>query len=160
MLWVPTILIALGILLVFIEILILPGFGAAGVPGIILFFVGIGMIWTKSGITTALIYASVALIFVIPIAVISLSLIRDSSIGKNLILSAAERSDEGYHAAPEELTTLVGKSGKALSPLRPAGVALINGQRVDIVTQGEFVKPETEIEVIKVEGSRVIVRSL
>ncbi len=160
MLWVPTILIALGILLVFIEILILPGFGAAGVPGIILLIVGIGMIWAESGVKTALIYASIALIFVIPIAVIGLSLIRETPLGKTFILSAAERSDEGFQAAPQGLTALVGKSGKTVTPLRPAGVALINGQRVDIVTQGEFVAPETEIEVIQVEGSRVVVRSL
>ena len=158
--WVPTILIALGILLVFIEILILPGFGAAGIPGIIIFCVGIGMIWSKSGVKTALIFTSIALIFVIPIAIILLSLIRETSIGKTFILDAAERSDQGYHAAPRELTSLVGKSGKTITPLRPAGVALINGQRVDIVTQGEFVEPETEIEVIQVEGSRVVARSL
>ncbi|MYB66645.1 hypothetical protein F4X73_18325 [Candidatus Poribacteria bacterium] len=158
--WVPTILIALGILLVFIEILILPGFGAAGVPGIIIFCVGVGMIWTNEGVKTALIFTSIALIFVIPIAIILLSLIRETSIGKTFILDAAESSDKGYHAAPRELTALVGKSGKTITPLRPAGVALINGQRVDIVTQGEFVEPETEIEVIQVEGSRVVVRSL
>lgn len=160
MLWVPTILIALGILLIFVEILILPGFGAAGVPGIILFCVGIGLIWAESGMTTALIYASVALIFVIPIAIIGLSLIRESPLGKTFILNASQKSEEGFQAAPQELTALVGKSGKAVSPLRPAGVGLINGQRVDIVTQGEFVEPEAEIEVIQVEGSRVIVRSL
>ena len=158
--WVPTILIALGILLVFIEILILPGFGAAGVPGIIIFCVGVGMIWTNQGVKTALIFTSIALIFVIPIAIILLSLIRETPIGKTFILDAAESSDKGYHAAPRELTALVGKSGKTITPLRPAGVALINGQRVDIVTQGEFVEPETEIEVIQVEGSRVVVRSL
>ncbi len=160
MLWVPTILIALGILLVFVEILILPGFGAAGVPGIILFCVGIGMIAVESGMKTALIYASVALIFVIPIAIFSLSIIRESPLGKTFILNTAQKSEEGFQAAPQELTALIGKSGKAVTPLRPAGVALINGQRVDIVTQGEFVEPETEIEVIQVEGSRVVVRSL
>ncbi len=158
--WVPTILIALGILLVFIEILLLPGFGAAGIPGIIIFCVGIGMIWTNEGVKTALIFTSIALIFVIPIAIILLSLIRETPIGKTFILDAAESSDKGYHAAPRELTAFVGKSGKTITPLRPAGVALINGQRVDIVTQGEFVEPETEIEVIQVEGSRVVVRSL
>lgn len=158
--WVPTILIALGILLVFVEILLLPGFGAAGIPGVIIFCVGIGMIWTRAGITTALIYTSVALIFVIPISVIGLSLLRESSVGKSFILSASEKTEDGFQAAPQELTALVGKSGKTVTPLRPAGVALINGQRVDIVTQGEFVAPETEIEVILVEGSRVVVRSL
>lgn len=158
--WVPTILIALGILLVFVEILLLPGFGAAGIPGVIIFCVGIGMIWNRAGITTALIYTSVALIFVIPISIIGLSLLRESSVGKSFILSASEKTEDGFQAAPQELTMLVGKSGKTITPLRPAGVALINGQRVDIVTQGEFVAPETEVEVILVEGSRVVVRSL
>ncbi|MCY4402668.1 MAG: hypothetical protein OXD54_08855 [Candidatus Poribacteria bacterium] len=158
--WVPTVLIALGILLVFVEILLLPGFGAAGIPGVIIFCVGIGMIWARSSVTTALIYTSVALIFVIPISIIGLSLLRESPIGKSFILSASEKSEDGFQAAPQELTALVGKSGKTVTPLRPAGVALINGQRVDIVTQGEFVAPETEVEVILVEGSRVVVRSL
>ena len=158
--WVPTILIALGILLVFIEILILPGFGAAGIPGLVIFCIGIGMIWVNEGFTKAIIYASVALVFVIPISIIGLSLFRDSSAGKTFILSASEKAEDGFQAAPKELTALVGKSGKTVTPLRPAGVALINGQRVDIVTQGEFVAPETEVEVILVEGSRVVVRSL
>lgn len=158
--WVAIILIALGILLVFVEILILPGFGAAGIPGLIIFCVGIGLVWGKSGVTTALIYACVALIFVIPISIIGLSLFRDSPIGKTFILSASEKTEDGFQAAPKELMTLVGKSGKTVTPLRPAGVALINGQRVDIVTQGEFVAPETDVEVILVEGSRVVVRSL
>lgn len=158
--WVAIILIALGILLVFVEILILPGFGAAGIPGIVIFCVGIGLVWAKSGVTTALIYASVALIFVIPISVIGLSLFRDSSVGKTFILSTSQKTEDGFQAAPKELTSLVGKSGKTVTPLRPAGVALINGQRVDIVTQGEFVAAETDVEVILVEGSRVVVRSL
>ena len=158
--WVAIILIALGILLVFVEILILPGFGAAGIPGIVIFCVGIGLVWANSGVTTALIYASVALIFVIPISVIGLSLFRDSSVGKTFILSASQKTEDGFQAAPKALTSLVGKSGKTVTPLRPAGVALINGQRVDIVTQGEFVAAETDVEVILVEGSRVVVRSL
>ena len=61
---------------------------------------------------------------------------------------------------PPELKTLVGKSGTAITPLRPAGVALIDGHRVDIVTRGEFVETETEVEVILVEGNRVVVRRL
>ena len=61
---------------------------------------------------------------------------------------------------PPELKTLVGKSGKTLTPLRPTGVALIDGHRVDIVTRGEFVETEIEVEVILVEGNRVVVRRL
>ncbi|MDE0044205.1 MAG: hypothetical protein OXT74_19365 [Candidatus Poribacteria bacterium] len=77
-----------------------------------------------------------------------------------LILKTTEDSADGFQAAPQELAALAGQSGRSLSPLRPAGVALINGQRVDVVTNGEFIEPETEVEVVAVEGSRVVVRSL
>ena len=77
-----------------------------------------------------------------------------------LILKTSQNKVDGFQAAPQELEALAGQSGQSLSPLRPAGVALINGQRVDVVTNGEFIEPETEVEVVAVEGSRVVVRSL
>ena len=153
-------LIGIGILLVFIELLILPGFGAAGVPGCFLIVVGTGVAWWKFGFQTALTYTGATLVGVIPLAIIGLSVMRSTPAGKTFILGATQNKAEGFHAPPSELATLVGKSGKALTPLRPAGAALISGHRVDIVTQGEFIPAETEVEVIFVEGSRVVVRSL
>jgi membrane-bound serine protease (ClpP class) len=158
--WFLIFLIALGMLLVFIELLILPGFGAAGVPGCLLMLIGIGSAWWKFGFQTALTYTGITLVAVIPLAIIALSVMRTTPAGKAFILSATQNKEVGFQAPPSELADLVGKSGKALTPLRPAGVALIGGNRVDIVTQGEFVPAETEIEVIFVEGRRVVVRSL
>ena len=158
--WFLIFLISFGILLVFIELLILPGFGAAGVPGGLLVLIGIGVAWWKFGWQTALTATGITLVFVIPLAIIALSFLRRTAVGRAFILSAAQNKEEGFHAPPSELENLVGKSGKTLTPLRPAGTALIGGHRVDIVTQGEFVAPETDIEVIFVEGTRVVVRSL
>ena len=76
-----------------------------------------------------------------------------------LILRTSQNSADGFQAAPQELAALAGQSGQSLSPLRPAGVALIAGQRVDVVTNGEFIESETEVEVVAVEGSRVVVQS-
>lgn len=160
MIWFLAFLIGIGILLVFIELLILPGFGAAGVPGTLLILTGGGIAWWKFGFQTAATYTGIMLLGVIPMAIIALSVLRDSPIGKVFILGTTQNRAAGFHAPPSELETLVGKSGKALTPLRPAGAALIGGHRVDIVTQGEFVPAETEVEVIFVEGSRVVVRSL
>ena len=158
--WFLIFLIGLGILLVFVELLILPGFGAAGVPGCLLILIGIGVAWWKFGFQTALTYTGITLVAVVPLAIIALSVFRTTPAGKTFILSATENKEIGFQAPPSELMDLVGKSGKALTPLRPAGAAMIGGHRVDIVTQGEFVPAETEIEVIFVEGSRVVVRSL
>lgn len=78
---------------------------------------------------------------------------------RTLILRTSQNSADGFQAAPQELAALAGQSGQSLSPLRPAGVALIDGQRVDVVTNGEFIESETEVEVVAVEGSRVVVQS-
>ena len=76
-----------------------------------------------------------------------------------VILRTSQNSADGFQAAPQELAALAGQSGQSLSPLRPAGIAFIDGQRVDVVTDGEFIEPETEVIVVAVEGSRVVVRN-
>jgi membrane-bound serine protease (ClpP class) len=59
-----------------------------------------------------------------------------------------------------ERPELLNKVGSALTPLRPSGTALIDGHRVDVVTEGGMIDPKTPIKVVAVEGMRVVVRSL
>ena len=158
--WFLIFLISLGILLAFIELLILPGFGIAGIPGFLLILIGFGVAWSEYGLQTALTSTGITLVLVIPLVIIALSLLRRTPVIQTFILNTTQNKEAGFQAPPSELANLVGKSGKTLTPLRPAGAALINGHRVDIVTQGEFVAPETDVEVIFVEGTRVVVRSL
>ena len=158
--WLPIFLIGLGILLLFIEIILLPGFGAAGVPGILLIALGVGLVWLSSGWETALMYAGGVVIVTIPIAILGLWLAPRTKFGKSFILEAAEKSADGFQAPSQNLVNLVGKTGQAITPLRPAGAALIDGQRVDVVTGGEFIETDAEVEVIVVESNRVVVRRL
>jgi membrane-bound serine protease (ClpP class) len=51
----------------------------------------------------------------------------------------------------------VGKEGTAVSTLRPAGIALINNQRVDVVSEGGYIEQGTSIRVLEINGPRVIV---
>jgi membrane-bound serine protease (ClpP class) len=55
------------------------------------------------------------------------------------------------------LTHLLGQQGRALTPLRPGGAAMIGEAKVDVVTEGKFVDTGTEVKVIIVEGNRVVV---
>jgi membrane-bound serine protease (ClpP class) len=57
-----------------------------------------------------------------------------------------------------EKRELLNGTGEALSDLRPSGTARINGQRVDVVTEGGFIEQGAKIKVIAVEGSRIVVR--
>ena len=160
LLWTPIFLLGLGISLLFIEIVLLPGFGAAGVPGIVLICIGIGVVWSEHGIEAASVYGSAAIVVTIPLSILGLWLAPRTKIGRTVILDVVESSANGFQAPPKELANLVGQSGQSLSSLRPAGAALIDSRRVDVVTCGEFIEPETDVEVILVEGSRVVVRGL
>ncbi len=63
-------------------------------------------------------------------------------------------------ATESGLEDLVGKRGTATSALRPAGFAELNGRRVDVVTQGEMIDKGETIQVVEVEGNRVVVEKL
>jgi len=65
----------------------------------------------------------------------------------------------GSQDAPDAppLTRLTGQQGRALTPLRPGGTALIGTERIDVVTEGKFVEANTPVKVIHVEGGRVVV---
>ena len=59
-----------------------------------------------------------------------------------------------------ERPELLHQSGTTVTTLRPCGTALIGGRRIDVVTEGSFIAPETPIRVVAIEGMRVVVRAL
>jgi len=59
-----------------------------------------------------------------------------------------------------EKPELLSKTGVALTQLRPCGTALIEGRRVDVVTEGALVSRDTPVKVIAIEGMRVVVRAI
>jgi len=152
-------LIAVGLVLILVEIFLLPGFGAAGIPGIVLMIIGIGYVWYQHGLNTGLIYAGITIAITIPISIIALWLVPRTKIGKKMILETSENKQEGYSSSSSKLA-LIGKSGKALTTLRPSGAAIFDGERVDVVTKGDFIEEGSEIEVVKVEGNKVVVNKL
>lgn len=150
-------LIAVGLILLLVEIFLVPGFGAAGIPGIILMLSGIGLVWYRHGFRIGLIYAAITVTITIPVCIIALWLVPRTKLGKTMILATSENRQEGYSSSSSRFQELVGKSGKALTSLRPTGAATIDGGRFDVITQGDFIEIGTEIEVVRVEGNKVFV---
>jgi membrane-bound serine protease (ClpP class) len=62
-----------------------------------------------------------------------------------------------FRAGQDDLAQLRGKEGEALSELRPAGFAMIDGRRIDVVTQGEMILKGAKVSVVDVDGNRVVV---
>lgn len=78
-----------------------------------------------------------------------------TNMGKK-IMSNVDLADS--KATEEGLDILKGKTGKAATDLRPGGFATIEGKRVDVVTRGEMIDRESLIEIIEVEGNRIVVK--
>lgn len=82
-----------------------------------------------------------------------INLFPSTPIGKKMMLKKALPS-----SIP--LQTLLGATGEAVTPLRPAGTAVIEGRRVDVVAESGLIEPGQKIEVVLQEGMRVVVRAV
>lgn len=76
-----------------------------------------------------------------------------------LVLSDATTTEEGYVSNANRIE-LIGKLGKSMTPLRPAGTVVLDQERIDVVTEGSYVDAGKTVEIIKVEGSRIVVREI
>lgn len=94
------------------------------------------------------------------VAVAGIVVFRSLPVGRRLdglLLEDTQPSWDGYiSAAPR--SDLVGQGGRAVTELRPVGVAEIRGERVDVTTEGEWLAAGTAVTVIKAEAMRVVVR--
>ena len=84
----------------------------------------------------------------------------ESKMAKQMILSQEARTENGFQASADQFAALVGNRGVALSALRPSGIALVDGERVSVVTDGEFIPKGAPVEVVAAKGSRVVVRAV
>ncbi|MBU1694695.1 MAG: hypothetical protein KKC51_12120 [Verrucomicrobia bacterium] len=78
-----------------------------------------------------------------------------TAMGRHLTLS---RDSRNFKAASPELKDLIGKEGIAHSALHPGGIATIEGHRVDVIAEGNWIEGGRRVRVLNVEGSRVVVR--
>ena len=141
-----------GLLLVCAEIF-LPGI-VAGTLGVICILGAIVLCYATEGAQTGswfLLFSGVSTGLGLWLTV---KIFRKSSLGKSFTL---ESDQTGYKASTMDASRLLNKSGTALSFLRPSGIAMIDDQRLDVLTEGEFIEQGTKIRVIKIEGNRIIV---
>ena len=73
-------------------------------------------------------------------------------------LSRTLSSEEGVTSQKPELGDFLHQTGIAVTVLRPSGTAMVDGQRIDVVTQGEYINKDTPVEVVAITGNQVIVR--
>jgi membrane-bound ClpP family serine protease len=165
-------LFVLGLVLLAIEIFVLPGFGVTGVSGIILIVVSLVLVlleqmpatseqWLNLG--TAVTTVAVGLIAGLCAAMVLARYLPNMPYANRLILQPpVDESDPAAETTPEgaQAASLLGAIGVAATTLRPAGKAQFGEQFVDVVAEGDYVDAGARVQVIEIEGNRIVVKEL
>jgi len=146
---IAIVLFTMGLVLIFAEIL-LPG----AIMGILGFGMVVGSIYLGFRVGQGL---GVTLLVLGAATVPVFAVLWYHVLSKKF---AVRRTLEDASSAERGLSELIGKQGVSTTNLRPSGMAEIDGKRIDVVTDGEMIDKGTRVEVVEVEGNRVVVRSV
>jgi membrane-bound serine protease (ClpP class) len=163
--WEELLLVSIGVLLLALEVFVIPGVTVAGIAGIVALVAGLGMTLVGAGATVSAIInalgrVAISILLALAGALALFRVLPRLPFGQRLVLETDMDAERGYVSTSESDHRWLGRTGTAVSPLRPAGIAEIDGARVDVVSEGGFVDAGTSITVIRVDGNRIVVRPL
>jgi membrane-bound serine protease (ClpP class) len=160
-----------GLILIAVEIFALPGFGVAGVSGIILMVLGLSLAMVDNlifewdfGAGVLAVLKSVSIVVGSAVAAFVLSIWLGKSFFDNprlrrIMLQAEQRSSEGY-VSFDDLSGLTGATGTARSALRPAGKICIDGKLYDTISEIGYINAGEEVKVTRYETGQLYVIKL
>ncbi|NLB62000.1 MAG: hypothetical protein GX802_06270 [Clostridiales bacterium] len=143
-----------GMILMVIE-MFMPGFGVAGGLGFIAIIVAI--ILRANTFGEGLLIAAIIIVFLIIVGIIVYHSFTKGMISRSSLM--LNESIEGDSTSlKKDSEKRVGRVGKTISYLRPTGIADFDGERLDVLTAGEFIEVGTEVVITNIEGIRIIVK--
>lgn len=162
-------LFALGVLLIALEIFLIPGFGVAGVTGILAAILGIGAALVSNNgtsfdyVSKAEMLESVALVLVMLTTAILLVIwaarhIATSRAAYPFVDHGVQDKAAGYTAFNETLKSLVGLSGEAMTDLRPSGHILVDGKQYDAESDDGYITRGQAVVIDRIRNMNLIVK--
>lgn len=155
--WSIIILFLAGVFLLLLEVFVVPGFGITGLGGGIAVLASLFMTFPTTDIAMKVMAGSVTASFIA--IVIALRFLPRSNVWHRIALATSETVDLGY-VGPANRENLLGKEGVTITDCRPSGVVIVDDERVDCVSEGGYLKKGVKVKVVKIEGNRLVVRSL
>jgi membrane-bound ClpP family serine protease len=146
-------LLLLGILLLLLEILFVPGTTIVGVGGIILLAIGIYLAYDFIGPTAG----HLSLASSVVVTFLALIILLKGETWKRMAL---DTKTKGKSVEQLEKLLVIGERGKTISRLNPAGKALFKDKILEVSTTGEFVDEDVNIEVVKLDQNRIKVKTV
>lgn len=160
--WGEVILFVFGVVMLLVEIFLIPGFGIVGTLGILaivtsLYLSLIGQFVHPGDFVSGAKVLALAFVVSFVVILIALRYLPKFTPFQRLVLKTTEAESDGYRSSPETYAALEGREGIALTMLRPAGTAIIDGEKYSVVSEGDFIEKNTKIRVYKIEGYRIVV---
>ncbi len=156
--WVGVMLFLAGAALLLVETHFLPGHGYPAMAGLGLIFAG--MFLALGGAQAGAIYsAGGAMLTTLALVVAFFLYLPRSGVWKRLGLPMRQTALGGYVSSADN-TGYLGLVGVAVTLLRPSGTAEFDGVRLSVVSEGEFIAQGTPVQIVTVQGSRIVVREV
>ena len=145
---------AAGILGILFELHVLPGHGVAGALGAVMLTAAVVLAFGLAFVFVAVQAISIAIVLSAIAFFLSTRVFPESAFFRRIAFAGVQGAE---YVTSDDHRALVGRTGFAASYLRPAGVANVGGERVDVLTEGDFVSAGTAVRVTRVEGARIFV---
>jgi membrane-bound ClpP family serine protease len=172
--WLAVLLFILGLVLIGLEIFVTPGMAVLGVSGILLIISGLGLAtlerWphTESEWIDTLANVSrfgISLVAAVFIALMVGRYLPNIPYANRLVLAPPDEqpgtaSDQPQQPDAYRAAALLGAIGVAATPLRPAGMVRFGDDFVDVVAESGYVEPGTRVQVVEIEGNRIVVKEV
>lgn len=156
---VPTIICLIITLVMFVIELFTPGVGVAGATGLLSLIAVIVMQLAFGDPRVAMYIIAIALLIIILGLVWIIRSMQRGRLSKSFLVLREKSNGTSQPDVREAKAELLGKSGVAITILRPSGIAEIEGSRVGVSTSGEFIQKGETVTVIKAEGMHILVRA-
>jgi membrane-bound ClpP family serine protease len=142
-----------GVVVIIAEI-ILPSGGILSIVALSVFGYSLYIAFSEISKTVGFAFVAADLALIPVLVIVGLKLLARSPVTLRKTLSR----ENGVSSQSSELESYVGAQGNTVTDLRPAGIAVIYGKRVDVVTRGEYLEKNSAIIVTAVTGNQIIVR--
>jgi membrane-bound serine protease (ClpP class) len=146
-----------GIIGILWELHVVPGHLIPGALGAVCLFLAVLFAFGLPFFFVAVETIATAIVLTVICFTLLMRKLPENAWAHRLALGAAQGSE---YVTSADHTDLRGRTGTAVSYLRPAGIASIDGRRVDVLTEGEFIPEGTPVRVVRVEGARVFVEAV
>jgi membrane-bound ClpP family serine protease len=152
---VPAIIIVIGLGLIAVEVYLIPGMNLAGIAGFLAVMFGIGYMFAESGMTGGI----VSLLLTGFVAGGMFYMMWQSGAWDRFVLATNLKEDEETATRESEnRSKYLGRVGRAVTPLRPTGVVEIEGERIEVITEGDFIASGSDVRIVAMDRRRYFVR--